>query len=226
MGSSIAKVAEFTVGKVGLSESEAQACGLEVLSILFSGMNVPHYYPGHGELVIKLVIDKNSEKILGAQAIGEDGTDKRLDVLAAAVYGGFQWEDLVNLDVTYSPPFSQAKDPICMCGMIAGNVLQGFHYAIMPVELHDKIEGKEDFHLIDVRTAGEVQKGVIPGAVHIELEELRDSLDKLNPQKEIIVYCRRGLRGYLATRILHNRGFIRAQNLLGGIKAWTFGLTK
>ena len=181
------------------------------------------YYPGASQLSLKLLFDPKTGKILGAQCVGAKGVDKRIDVLAVALRAGMTVFDLQDLELCYAPPFGSAKDPVNYAGFVAANFIAGD----MPIcHVSDVVEPRENQKLIDVRTPGEVQAGTIPGAVNIPLDELRDRLQEIPKDKELFVFCQVGLRGYLAARILNQRGF-SARNLTGGYKTYceTLGIT-
>jgi peroxiredoxin family protein/rhodanese-related sulfurtransferase/TusA-related sulfurtransferase len=170
------------------------------------------YYPGASPLSLKLLFDPGTGKVLGAQAIGPDGVDKRMDVLAVAIRAGMTVFDLESLELSYAPPFGSAKDPVNMAGFAAANTLRG-DVKLFHVEQALAPSGSQQ--LLDVRTPAEGAAGTIPGAKNIPVDELRDRLGELSREKEYLVFCRVGLRGYLACRILAQNGFT-CRNLSGG----------
>jgi rhodanese-related sulfurtransferase len=174
------------------------------------------YYPGATAVHIKLIIEKKNGRILGAQIVGTHGVDKRIDVIATAIMAGMRVEDLEHLDLAYAPQFSSAKDPVVMAGFVASNTLRGETQTITCEELKSRLDRGDAIQLVDVRTRKEYEQGKIPGAQLIPVDELRDRLHELDPQAETVVYCKVGLRGYLATRILLQLGFNKVQNLTGG----------
>jgi NADPH-dependent 2,4-dienoyl-CoA reductase/sulfur reductase-like enzyme/rhodanese-related sulfurtransferase len=181
------------------------------------------YYPGAKPLSIKTVTDRDSGRLLGAQVIGEEGVDKRIDVLATAIYHHMSLEDLLNLDLAYAPPYSAARDPVIIAGALGQNYYQGDWNPVTPHELKQKMDAGEDIALIDVRTRMELAKrGPLPGATHIPIDLLRRELQKLDPDKETILYCAQGLRSYLGNRILAMRGFKRVRTLSGGLDNWMY----
>ena len=222
-GTVIVKVFDLTVAKTGLSEREALAEGYSPLALYVDPTQHAGYFPGAKSLSIKTVTDRDSGRILGAQVIGEEGVDKRIDVLATAIYQHMSLEDLLNLDLAYAPPYSAARDPVIIAGAVGQNYYQGDWNPITPRELKEKIDSGENFTLIDVRTRLELAKrGPLPGATHIPIDLLRRELEKLDPDKETILYCAQGLRSYLGNRILALKGFKRARTLSGGLDNWMY----
>ena len=163
-------------------------------------------------------------KILGAQAVGADGADKRIDVIATAIHAGMTVDDLADLELAYAPPFSSAKDPVNIAGYVAGNVLRGEHQVISWDELQTRDPGS--IQLIDVRTAEEFELGSIPGARHIDVNTLRERFDEVARDKPVVIFCQVGLRGYLAWKILQQSGFTDIHTLSGGYKTWAWAVEK
>ena len=172
------------------------------------------YYPGSTTMHIKLIFDPKNGTILGAQIIGRQGVDKRIDLLAAALRKKETVFDLQELELAYAPPFSSAKDPVNLAGYVAGNIVNGDMGVIHWHEI-DLLDKKSTL-IIDVRTEAEYGVGHLPGAVNIPVEKIRERLPELPKDKEIILYCRLGFKGYLAYRILVQNGFSRVRNLSGG----------
>jgi rhodanese-related sulfurtransferase len=177
-------------------------------------MNHAGYYPGATQMTLKVMFAPDGQ-ILGAQAIGQDGVDKRIDVIAAMMQQGADVRDLIDLELCYAPPFSSAKDPVNMAGYMAENILDGLSVSIQYDELDEAIQ--RGARLIDVRTPGEFMQGHLPGAENLSLDEIRNRLEEFDKSQEIIVYCQVGLRGYYAERILRPHGF-NVRNLSGGYK--------
>ena len=175
------------------------------------------------QLSIKLIYATDG-KILGAQAVGADGADKRIDVIATAIHAGMSVDDLADLELAYAPPFSSAKDPVNIAGYVASNVLRGEQRVISWDELQALQPGS--VQLIDVRTAEEFELGTIPGARHIDLNQLRERLSEVARDKPVVLFCQVGLRGYLAWRILKQAGFTELFNLSGGYKTWAWAVEK
>jgi rhodanese-related sulfurtransferase len=169
-------------------------------------------------MAIKLLFSPDNGRILGGQIVGGGGVDKRIDVLATALHGGMRVSDLEELELAYAPPYSSAKDPVNIAGFAAGNILKGDMEAIFWRELP---ELNEDHVLLDLRESSEIKaSGMIPGAVHISLRELRKRLPELDKTKTYVVYCAVGMRGYIAHRILAQHGFT-SKNLSGGFKTYS-----
>ncbi len=222
-GTAICKVFNLAVATTGMNEKNLKRQGIAYEKVYVHPANHAGYYPGASQLSLKLLFDPKTGKILGAQCVGTKGVDKRIDVLAVALRAGMTVFDLQDLELCYAPPFGSAKDPVNYAGFVAANFITGD----MPIcHVADVIEPREDQKLIDVRTPGEVQAGTIPGAVNIPIDELRGRLDEIPKNKELLVFCQVGLRGYLAVRVLNQRGF-NSRNLTGGYKTYsaTVGLT-
>lgn len=215
-GSSVLKVFDLTAASTGLNEKQAKALGLAYHKTYIHPQSHASYYPGATPISMKMLFDDEG-KILGAQAVGYEGVEKRIDVLATAIRLHGTVYDLEELELCYAPPFSSAKDPVNMLGFTAANILKGD----MPVYYAEDVSklDPKTATLLDVSTAEEVRMGTIPGYQNVPLDELRGRLGELDPEKPVYVTCRVGLRGYLATRILKQHGF-EAYNLSGGIKTY------
>jgi NADPH-dependent 2,4-dienoyl-CoA reductase/sulfur reductase-like enzyme/rhodanese-related sulfurtransferase len=224
-GTVIVKVFDLTVAKTGLSEREAMAAGYSPLAMYVQPGHHAGYYPGSKPLSIKTVTERHSGRILGAQVIGEEGVDKRIDVFATAIYHQMSTEDLLQLDLAYAPPYSAARDPVIIAGAVGQNYYQGDWIPITPHELKEKMDSGADFTLVDVRTKLELaEKDPLPGAIHIPIDLLRRELGRLDPEKETILYCAQGLRSYLGNRILAMNGFNPVKTLSGGLDNWVYEL--
>lgn len=222
-GTVIVKVFDRTVAKTGLSEREAEAEGLAPEATYIVADHHAGYYPGAKPVTIKTVAEKESGRLLGAQIIGQEGVDKRIDVFATAIYNRMDQEELIHLDLAYAPPYSSARDPIIVSGALGQNLRAGDWQPITPLALHQRIEAGETLQLVDMRTKREVEKsGTIPGARHIPVDELRQRLGELDQDQEVILYCAVGLRSYLGHRILAQHGFSRILTLTGGFSCWTY----
>jgi len=185
--------------------------------------STPSFYPDPKDLMLEVYYDKTTRELLGAEAFGEVGVDKRIDVLSTAILGKLTIDDLTDLDLAYAPPFSPAKDPVIVAGFVSGDKAKTQFNEISPDTLQHIIETEkpENYQLIDVRTPLELEKlGTIANSINIELDSLRSNLDQLDKKKHTILYCAKGLRGYVATMILHNHGFSNISNLGGGFLAW------
>lgn len=220
LGTFIVRAGEVAAGKTGLSEREAKQEELDYFVSLTHSPDHATYFPGSTMMSIKLVVEKGTGRLLGAQVTGRAGVDKRLDVLATAVAAGMAVDDLGELDLAYAPPFSSARDPAQMAGMVAANLNTGAVEAITPAELRQVVAaGETPVRIIDVRTPEEHAKGTIPGALHIPLDQLRNRLQELEGFDQnglTVVQCRSGQRSYVAARMLVQRGFPNVYNLAGG----------
>ncbi len=210
-GTAIAKVFRLTAAVTGESEEALIGRGADFRKCYTISPSHAGYYPGGTMMTVKLLFDPEGY-ILGAQIVGQEGVDKRIDVLASALRAHLTVYDLQELELSYAPPFSSAKDPVNMAGYVAGNILDGL---MRPFYLEDISSIPQDATLLDVRTLGEFRMGHLPGAVHLPLDEMRDRLDELDKNKPIYAYCRVGQRGYIAQRILMQHGFT-VFNLSGG----------
>lgn len=214
-GTSVLKIFDMTVATTGANERVLNDAGIEYHSVIIHPNNHAGYYPGASPLSLKLLFSPEG-KILGAQAVGYDGVEKRIDVLATALRNGSSIYELQELELAYAPPYSSAKDPVNMAGFVAANILEGDYRTIEAADLF-KINN-ENTQIIDLREGEENELGQIPGTVNIPLGQLRSRLQELDPQKDTITYCSVGLRSYLATRILIQNGFKSVRNLNGGYR--------
>lgn len=215
-GTAICKVFGLAIGMTGMSEKALKRDGTAYEKIYVHAANHASYYPGANVISLKLLFGPENGKILGAQAVGADGVDKRIDVLAMALRAGLTVFDLENAELSYAPPYGSAKDVINYAGFVAANVLRG---DVELCHVEDVAAPKRNQMLLDVRTSKEVAGGTIPGAVHVPLDDLRDRMEELPKEKELLVFCAVGLRGYLACRILSQNGFV-CRNLTGGYKTY------
>lgn len=215
-GSSVMKLFELTAASTGLSERAAREAGYAADSALLFSPDHATYYPGAKNMTLKVVFDRTDGRILGAQAVGFGGTEKRIDVLATAIRAGFTAEDLTELDLCYAPPYSSAKDPVNMAGYVIGNILNGVvcQHTWKDVE---KLAKDENALFLDVQTRGEYEAAHLAGAVNIPVDELRARMGELDKSKTVYVNCYSGLRSYIACRMLSANGY-RCSNLAGGIR--------
>lgn len=206
MGSSIIKIFDMTAAGTGLTEKAAKAAEISYDKIVLFPLSHAEYYPGARTMAMKVVFEKGTLRLLGAQIIGYDGVDKRLDVLAAAIHAGMKADLLKDLDLAYAPPYSSAKDPVNMAGFMVENLVYGkinqFHWDEVPGLPRDG-----SVSLLDVRTEEEYQKGHVDGFVNIPVDRLRERLEEIDIHKKVYVMCHTGLRSYLASRILSQKGY-------------------
>ncbi|MCI9285921.1 MAG: FAD-dependent oxidoreductase [Muribaculaceae bacterium] len=218
IGTSIAKVFDMTVAATGLPAKRLKSDGIGYLSATIHPSSHAGYYPDALPMTIKVVFSPSDGKLLGAQIVGYDGVDKRIDILAQIIKSGGTVTDLTKIEQAYAPPFSSAKDPVALAGYVAGNILSGKMKPIYWRELKDAKPG--EYTLIDVRTAMEFATGALPGAINVPLDSMRDHLGEIPSDRPIVLYCGVGLRGYLASNILRQNGFADVRNLIGGIKTF------
>lgn len=216
-GTFVIKVFGLTGASTGNNEKQLIQQGIPYFVTHVHPNNHASYYPGASPISLKLLFHRENGRILGAQAVGSEGVDKRIDVIATLIRMKGTVYDLTELELAYAPPYSSAKDPVNMAGYTAVNILEGLTDVFVPDELQTR-DPKATL-LVDVRSPAEHAAGHIPGSIHIPLDELRDRLAELDPSKEIWVYCQVGLRGYTASRILLQRGY-KVRNLSGGYKTY------
>lgn len=219
IGTSIAKVFDMTVASTGLPAKRLRQLGIEYAASTTHSASHAGYYPDALPLTIKLTFDPRTGRLYGAQSVGYDGVDKRIDQIALLIKRGGTVRDLAEMEHCYAPPFSSAKDPIAIAGYVAGNIVSGAMSVVSWREITDA--ACRDGFLLDVRTPMEYAFGTIPGAVNIPLEELRDRLDEIPKDKAVYIFCAVGLRGYLAQRILTAHGFRQVKNLSGGYRTYS-----
>lgn len=217
LGTAIAKVFDMTVAATGNNEKTLQRLGIAYEVLHIHPNSHASYYPGAFPIALKLLFDRKTGRIFGAQAVGYDGVDKRIDVIATAIKGGMTVFDLPDLELAYAPPYSSAKDPVNMAGYVASNMIENMVETIQWHEVNQLV--KNGACLVDVREEMERDMGFIPGSINIPLGQLRKRLHELPKDETIYVYCQVGLRGYLAARILTQHGF-RVKNLDGGYKTY------
>ncbi len=218
IGTSIAKVFDMTVASTGLAAKRLKQWGMEYQSSVTHSASHAGYYPDALPLTLKLTYHPQTGKLYGAQCIGYDGVDKRIDEIAGLIKHGGTVYDLMETEHAYAPPFSSAKDPIAIAGYVASNIISGAMPAISWRELAEK---KEQVMLVDTRTPEEFSFGTIQGAVNIPLDELRGRLSEVPTDKPVVLFCAVGLRGYLAQRILIGHGYRNTVNLIGGYKTYS-----
>ncbi len=221
LGSSVIKVFDLTVAATGLSADAAERAGIKYDSVLLSPASHATYYPGSSTLRLKVIFQKGIGRVLGAQAVGREGVEKRIDVLATTIRARMDSRDLADLDLTYAPPFSTATDPVNAAGRMIENLLDGL---VRQVRWSQALALGDDDVLLDVRTPVEVARGTVPGALRIPVDELRERVGELPRDKRVFVFCQTGLRSYLACRFLAQRGYSCA-NVAGGYAFYEAGLT-
>lgn len=212
LGTSIVRIMDQTAGFTGLSSRQAAAAGFSFFTSLTRDWSHAHYYPGATPLVIKLIAEEGTGRLLGAQVVGKQGVDKRVDVLATAITARMSVFDLESLDLAYAPPFGSANDPVNVAAFVAGHITRGDISSVAP----DSWKPTDEM-LLDVRDDDEIAEwGTLAGAVHIPLDQLRSRAAELPRDRKIVAYCQKGQRGYLATCALQGLGFKNIANLRGG----------
>ncbi|MGR5280325.1 FAD-dependent oxidoreductase [Photobacterium damselae] len=218
-GTAICKVFDLAVASTGKNEKQLQQQGMAYQKVYVHTASHASYYPGAETVSLKLLFETTSGKILGAQAVGKDGVDKRIDILAVAQRAGMTVEQLQHVELTYAPPYGSAKDVINQAAFVASNIIKG---DATPIHYNELGQLTENQILLDVRNPGELKNmGFIKGAINIPLDQLRHRMNELPKEKEIIIYCAVGLRGNVAYRQLVNNGY-KARNLMGGYRTWKF----
>ena len=215
-GSSVIKVFDMTAATTGINETNARKAGLDVDTVILSPMSHAGYYPGGKVMTMKVVFEKETYRLLGAQIVGYEGVDKRIDVLATAIHAGMKATELKDLDLAYAPPYSSAKDPVNMAGFMIDNISKGI-LKQWHLEDVDLLPRDGSVTLLDVRTVREYGNGHIEGFKNIPVDELRERLDEIEKDKPVYVICQSGLRSYIGTRILEGNGY-KAYNFSGGFR--------
>ena len=215
-GSSVIKVFDMTAAVTGINETNAKKAGIETDKVILSPMSHAGYYPGGKMMTMKVLFEKNTYRLLGAQIVGYEGVDKRIDVLATAIHAGMKAFDLKELDLAYAPPYSSAKDPVNMAGFMIENIANGTLKQWHPEQLPG-LPRDGSVTLLDTRTAAEFGRGHIEDFINIPVDDLRDRIGEIPSGKPVYVICQSGLRSYIATRILSGYGF-DAYNFSGGFR--------
>ncbi|WP_456328735.1 FAD-dependent oxidoreductase [Archaeoglobus sp.] len=221
IGTAIFKIFDFTVASAGVNETVAKEAGFDYFTVLAPSPDRAHYYPQTNYIRLKLIVEKGSWKVIGAQGVGMGEVAKRIDVLSTAIQAGMTIDQLSNIDLAYAPPYSPALDPVITAANVAMNKRDGMFEGINVFELKEKLE-KEDIVVIDVRSEDEFKTRRIESekVIHIPILELREKLNELPKDKEIVVVCAIGLRGFEASRMLKNAGFENVKVLEGGMAFW------
>lgn len=216
LGTSIVKIFDLQAAATGLNEKTAKRHNLRYQAIHLHPLNHAGYYPGAAMMNLKLLFEVPEGRVLGAQCIGADGVDKRIDVIATAIRAGMTVGDLEQIELAYAPPFGSAKDPVNMAGFVGGNILRGLVISVT----YDQAVAMENTQFLDVRTHEEFKEGSIPQSIHIPLDELRQRIREVPRDRHLIVTCRTGIRSYAAIRILKHSGFEQLSNLSGGVVSY------
>ncbi|MBN2293386.1 MAG: FAD-dependent oxidoreductase [Pirellulales bacterium] len=222
LGSTVCKVFDYCVARTGLSEKAAVTQGYEVVTAMAPAPDKAHFMPTAKPLLLKLVVEKKSRRLLGAQATGPGSGDKRIDIAAMAITSGMTVDQLANADLCYAPPYAPAMDNIITAANVARNKLDGYMVGVSPMEVHQVLEEGADFVFLDVRSPAEYEQVRLSGTTLIPLGALRGRLNELPKDKEIVVFCKISLRGYEAALILKAAGFDKVRVMDGGIAMWPF----
>ncbi len=223
IGTAIAKVFDLAIGITGLSDKALTKAGIEHQSTIVNAGSHAGYYPGAMQMVLKITFQPTTGQLFGGQIVGYKGVDKRLDMLAAVIKNKGTIYNLQELEHAYAPPFSSAKDPVNQAGFNAENIIRGLFIPLSPFEFHQR---DKDSFILDVRTPEEFSIGAIDGAINIDADKIRENLSKIPKDKKIYIYCGVGLRGYVAARILKQKGFNQIYNLSGGLKVYNNALAE
>ena len=218
-GSSVIKVFDMTIASTGVNEKTARQAGIDCDKVYLSPMSHAGYYPGGKVMTMKVVFEKGTLRLLGAQIVGYEGVDKRIDVLATAIHAGLTGPQLKDLDLAYAPPYSSAKDPVNMAGFMIENLSRGLVEQFFPEDV-DALPRDGSATLLDVRTPGEYAAGHAEGFVNLPVDDLREHLAEIPADKPVYVICQSALRSYIACRILAQHG-LRCSHLSGGWRLYT-----
>ena len=224
LGSSVIKLFDMTAAVTGLNETAAKNAGISFDKIILSPSNHAGYYPGGHIMTMKVLFEKETYRLLGAQIVGFEGVDKRIDVLATAIFAGLRADELMDLDLSYAPPYSSAKDPVNMAGFLIDNIKHGILKQFFVDEVAN-LPRDGSVTLLDTRTVNEYSHGHAEGFVNIPVDELRDHIRELDSTKPVYVMCQSGLRSYIATRILSGYGF-DCYNFAGGYRFYESVMTE
>jgi NADPH-dependent 2,4-dienoyl-CoA reductase/sulfur reductase-like enzyme/rhodanese-related sulfurtransferase len=224
VGTGVVKVFDYNVGRTGFNEAQAKAGGFDITTSLVPSDDHATYYPGAKGILIKLIAEKSSGRLLGGQIVGLGDVAKRTDVLATAITMGAKVDDLANLDLGYAPPYNSAMDPLHQAANVIRNKRDGLARGLTPQEVKNKIDKNEKFILLDVRSTAEwnAQRIEVPQVKLIPLTELRQRINELTKDDEIVIYCRTSIRAYQAQRILDGAGFKNVSFMDGSLNAWPY----
>jgi NADPH-dependent 2,4-dienoyl-CoA reductase/sulfur reductase-like enzyme/rhodanese-related sulfurtransferase len=219
----IVKVFNYTLARTGLNARALKMMSHDYESTFIVAPSTPGFYPDPKDMLMEVYYNENTRQVLGAEIFGEKGVDKRIDVMSTAILGKLTVDDLSNLDLAYAPPFSPAKDPVIVAGFVSQDKEKNKFKEMSADDLANILRGndREIYQIVDVRAPIELEKqGMIESAINIELDHLRDNLNQLDKNRPVVLYCARGLRGYVGTMILQNNGFKKLYNLGGGFVTW------
>jgi len=221
-GTAALKVFDWNVGRAGLSVTQADEMGIPVLSATVSAPDKPHYYPGTKPIVLKLVAERATRRLIGIQGVGEGEVIKRIDVAVTALTAGMTVDEVATLDLAYAPPYSEAMDVLIHAANVLRNKLDGLLRGVTSLELHEALEAGEDITLLDVRTPRELEAGAIPGSTLIPLGALRVRAAEVPREGRVVAYCKTSLRAWEACRLLSAFGHDNLEILDGGMLAWPY----
>lgn len=222
LASAVCKVFEYCVARTGLSERLARDCGYDVVTVLVPGPDREPFMPNAKMLLLKLVVDRKTRRLLGAQAVGPGMGEKRIDLAATAIIAGMTVDQVAGLDLTYAPPYSPVMDNLITAANVARNKLDGFMVGVAPAEVRAMLDDRRDFVFLDVRTPGEHEQVRLAGSTFIPLGALRSRLDELPRDKEIVVFSKLSLRAYEASIVLRHAGFRQVRVMDGGLEMWPY----
>ncbi|MBN2107047.1 MAG: FAD-dependent oxidoreductase, partial [Deltaproteobacteria bacterium] len=222
LGTVVCKVFDYCIARTGLTEADARDAGFDVVTVLTGASDREHFMPNAKPLMLKLIVDAPSRRLLGVQAAGPGQGDKRIDVATTAITAGMTVDQIANLDLCYAPPYSLAMDNLITGANIAKNKLDGVFESITPMEVYAKMQRREDFVMLDVSSPQEYEEVRLPGSMHIPSGSLRSRLSEIPKDKDIVAYCRLSIRGYEAALILKAAGFLRVRVMDGGIVMWPY----
>jgi rhodanese-related sulfurtransferase len=222
LGTVIVKLFDGTVGRTGLTTAQAAEAGFDPVAVTVPGLDHAHFIPDAQYVVVRLVADRRTRRLLGAQAFGTRGVDKRLDVLATAIAAGLDVDALSHLNLAYAPAYSLALDPVLAAANVLRNKLEGRFSGISAIELRDALNGPQAPLLLDVRLPSEFDVTRLEGSRHIPLGVLRSRAGELPRDRPIVLVCKLGLRSYEASLILQTAGLENVRVLEGGLEAWPF----
>ena len=226
LGSMVFKAFDINIGRTGLSERDARKLGMDIETVIVPGPDRAHYYPTANPIAVKLIAEKESGKLLGAQVVGTGDVDKRTDVFATLINSGATAEAMGNLDLCYAPPYSSPIGPALTAINVMRNKLSGDARGISPIAVKEKLDRGEDFVFLDARNQNEYDEVYIEGTTLIPLGQLKGRVDELPKDKEVIAFCKLSLRGYEACKILDAAGFKDTKFMDGGVATWPFELVK